>query len=580
MSAAELKAQGNAALQAKKYDEAIDFYTQAIALDDTNHVFFSNRSAAKLSSNDAAGALEDAEACIKLNSTWPKGYVRKGQALHHLRQYQEAVTAYEEGLKIEPGNASLTSGIQEVKRAVDAHNARVNQANQAAAGMGGMGGMQQMLAAAFGPQMFPKLAANEKTAEYLKDPQFQQTMASIQSDPNTMQQHMSDPRVIEALSVLMQSQADPEPFRERGPAPAPARREEKKEEKKVDPLYDGIDESKMSEEELAELENKREARRCKERGNELYKAKNYDEALAAYDEAAAKDGTDMTFILNKAAVYMSKKEYDQAITVANEAIELGRANRAAFDELAKGFRRIGKANEKKRDFEAAIAAYESAQLESHDKATERTIKKLQLEQRKAARLAYIDPEKAQEHKEAGNVHFRAGAWPQALAEYEEAVKRDPNSAPLRNNLAAALTKLMDFNGAKAAVDKALELDETYVKAWARKGDIEFFMKEYHKALESYQRGLGLEDGNAACRQGIQKTMQAIQSSQSSGEVDMDRARRGMADPEIQGILNDPMIRSVLESFQTNPTAAQEAMRDPEVAGKINKLIQAGVVQTK
>lgn len=39
--------------------------------------------------------------------------------------------------------------------------------------------------------------------------------------------------------------------------------------------------------------------------------------------------------------------------------------------------------------------------------------------------------------------------------------------------------------------QALELDSKYVKAWAKKGDIEFFMKEYHKALDSYKMvGLG------------------------------------------------------------------------------------------
>jgi hypothetical protein len=32
------------------------------------------------------------------------------------------------------------------------------------------------------------------------------------------------------------------------------------------------------------------------------------------------------------------------------------------------------------------------------------------------------------------------------------VKRDPTSAVYRNNLASGLAKIMDFNGAKAAVD--------------------------------------------------------------------------------------------------------------------------------
>jgi len=45
MSADELKAKGNAAFSAKNYDEAIDFFSQGIAIDPNNHVLFSNRSA-------------------------------------------------------------------------------------------------------------------------------------------------------------------------------------------------------------------------------------------------------------------------------------------------------------------------------------------------------------------------------------------------------------------------------------------------------------------------------------------------------------------------------------------------------
>ena len=41
----ELKAKGNAAYAAKNYDEAIDFFSQGIALDASNYVLYSNRSA-------------------------------------------------------------------------------------------------------------------------------------------------------------------------------------------------------------------------------------------------------------------------------------------------------------------------------------------------------------------------------------------------------------------------------------------------------------------------------------------------------------------------------------------------------
>ena len=70
----------------------------------------------------------------------------------------------------------------------------------------------------------------------------------------------------------------------------------------------------------------------------------------------------------------------------------------------------------------------------------------------------------------GNVAFREGKFPEAIKEYEEACKRDPTNAAYYNNHAAALLKLGLFNDAKREVEKSLELDRNYVKAWAKKGE--------------------------------------------------------------------------------------------------------------
>ena len=59
--ATALKNQGNKAFQAENYDTAIDLFTQALALDPTNHVLYSNRSAAKAGKRQWLAALEDAE---------------------------------------------------------------------------------------------------------------------------------------------------------------------------------------------------------------------------------------------------------------------------------------------------------------------------------------------------------------------------------------------------------------------------------------------------------------------------------------------------------------------------------------
>ena len=192
-----------------------------------------------------------------------------------------------------------------------------------------------------------------------------------------------------------------------------------------------------------------------------------------------------------------------------------------------------------------------------------------------------DPEKAEEAKQRGNTFFREKKFPQAIAEYEDAVKRAPNDAPIRNNLSAALTKIMDFNGAKTQVEKALEIDSNYTKAWARKGDIEMAFKEHHKALESYKKGLALDPTNSSCKDGLVKVQQQINYGRANmtDEQKKEQAAHAMADPDIQSILQDPVVQQVLRDFGENPNAAQEAMRDAGMRAKIQKLIAAGVVET-
>jgi stress-induced-phosphoprotein 1 len=56
-----LKAEGNKAFAAKDYDRAIDLFSKAIDLDQSNFVLWSNRSAAKAGKRDWDGALADAE---------------------------------------------------------------------------------------------------------------------------------------------------------------------------------------------------------------------------------------------------------------------------------------------------------------------------------------------------------------------------------------------------------------------------------------------------------------------------------------------------------------------------------------
>ncbi|GMI06429.1 hypothetical protein TrLO_g3748 [Triparma laevis f. longispina] len=557
-TAADFKALGNASLQAGDFPQAIIHYTSAIDLDGTNHVFYSNRSAAYLSSNQNQKALDDGESCIGLNPTWAKGYTRKAAALWKLSRLNDAEACYNSGIEKCGEDKSLVEGL---KKLIDSKNAPPVSSNP--------------MANIFGPGLINKIGGDPKLKEYLSDPTFMSKIEMLQKNPNSLQMMMGDPRIMEVLQLALGGNVS---FGNPDEAPeAPKKDPEKKKEPEPEPEEDT---SWMNEEELKKHEDKKLAKKKKEEGNEKYKVKAFDEAIAFYDEAIALDPTNMTYITNKSAVFFARKEWDLCISICEEGLKVGKENYAPFEDRAKALTRMGKCYHKKKELGKAIEMYKASQLEAFQKDTERLLKNLELEKRKKDVAEYQDPEKAEEAKQRGNDAFRAQNWPDAIKNYEEAVKRAPTNPAIRNNLAAVLCKVMDFNGAKMHVDKALELDEKYVKAYARKGDIHVLMKENHKALEAYRAGLAIEANNKACMEGATKVTQLINAGAAnmSEEEKQERAAHGMADPEIQAILQDPIIRQVLQDFQENPNAAQQAMKDVSVSTKIEKLIAAGVLQ--
>lgn len=69
--------QSNNACQNGDFATAVSLYTDALQLDPTNHILYSNRSAAKLKQGQFAQALQDAIRAREICPTWPKAYYRQ-----------------------------------------------------------------------------------------------------------------------------------------------------------------------------------------------------------------------------------------------------------------------------------------------------------------------------------------------------------------------------------------------------------------------------------------------------------------------------------------------------------------------
>jgi small glutamine-rich tetratricopeptide repeat-containing protein alpha len=75
------KQEGNALMNSKHYDKAIDAYTAAVGRDPSNPVYYSNRAAAHSSKGDHLSAAVDAEKAIEVDPNFVKGYSRLGCGL-------------------------------------------------------------------------------------------------------------------------------------------------------------------------------------------------------------------------------------------------------------------------------------------------------------------------------------------------------------------------------------------------------------------------------------------------------------------------------------------------------------------
>lgn len=577
--AAEAKAKGNKEFSAKNFPAAIEHFTEAISHDPTDHVFFSNRSACYASLEQYDKALADGAECVKLKPDWPKGYTRKGLAEFWMKKFDDAAETYKAGLKLAPDDAAMKEGLQ---KAMDAKYDLPGAGPSAGRGGGGGGGG---MFGTFDPAALAKAAqTNPKIKEYMKDQALMQQVNAFLAlgaqNPQAqqamlMQLMQKDQRILEVVMAMQGidiNTAAPEDFKDEAPPP---KKEPPKKEEPPPP------------EDLRTPEQK-EADEFKTKGNELYKAKKFEEALAAYDQAIAKEPNDLIYYNNKNAVYieMGPDHYDKVIDNCKDLLsrryEINSANPggASFEKVAKIYARMASIHEKKKEFAQAKELYEKSLTEDNTRQTRNALRELERAWENHEKNAYLDPAKAEEHREKGNEFFKNQDWPNAKAEYDEAVKRNPKDAKLYSNRAAALTKLCAYPDALKDLDECIKLDPKFIKAYSRKGTAHYNMKEYNLALKAYAEGLKIDPENTECKQGQEKVIQAIQATQRSGEVDEEQVRHAMADPEIQQILGDPQIKMFLNRLQENPQEASKEMnKDPQLANAVSKLMAAGILRT-
>lgn len=300
----EAKAKGNTAFSEGKFEEAITHFSRAIELAPANHVLYSNRSASYASLHKYEEALADANKTVELKPDWAKGYSRLGAAYIGLKKYDDAESAYRKGLEHDSTNEALKSGL------ADAQAAKYKPRGFPGGGPSPFGDIFSS------PDLYAKLSQDPKTRAYLQQPDFLKMIQDVQKNPGNFNLYLKDPRMMQVLGVLLGinlstvskddasedipdvSPENPVPTSDNASTSSSSRfaSESKKEAES--------DFTEISEDDKEKGAHKLEAVKEKEAGNAAYKKKDFEVAIQHYTKAIELDDEDVSFITNRAAVYL------------------------------------------------------------------------------------------------------------------------------------------------------------------------------------------------------------------------------------------------------------------------------------
>ena len=104
----------------------------------------------------------------------------------------------------------------------------------------------------------------------------------------------------------------------------------------------------------------------KAKGNDEFKRKNFQNAIAFYDKASELDRNEAIYLNNKAACYIELKDYEKAIQVCDQAVEILKDKNFDNTKLAKVFARKASAFVHLKQNRQALDCYNQSLTKNND----------------------------------------------------------------------------------------------------------------------------------------------------------------------------------------------------------------------
>ena len=120
---------GNAYLQTKKFDLAIDFYKKTISLDQNHFNAYNNLGGTLLTLGRYKEAIEIFKKTIKIKPDFSDAYSNLASCYHNLKQYDDSILNYNKAIKLNPKNFAAYNNLGSTYKEINQNENAINNFN-------------------------------------------------------------------------------------------------------------------------------------------------------------------------------------------------------------------------------------------------------------------------------------------------------------------------------------------------------------------------------------------------------------------------------------------------------------------
>jgi tetratricopeptide (TPR) repeat protein len=234
------------------------------------------------------------------------------------------------------------------------------------------------------------------------------------------------------------------------------------------------------------------------RGNAYLNKKDYDRALADFNQAIKLQPSFALAYFNRSSLYSFKKNYDLAVADLNQVIKLQ-------PDFALAYMKRGAIYVFKEDYDRAIADLNQAIKLQPDLILAYAIRGTAQYNRHDYNLAISDydrilklkPDDFETYDMRGNAYAAKGDYDRAIADYNQAIKLKPDLDSAYLNRGISYKNKGDYDRAIADYNQAIKLKPDYAWAYNNRGNVYQRKGDYDRTLADYNQAIKLDPNTAS-----------------------------------------------------------------------------------